>query len=169
MEIVKVYRESLPGVKLIGKRYTNADHDASGTFAGQWGQWFQSGWFDTLKKQCASIPNISDDYIGAIRMSADNGFEYWIGILYAPGSEVPDGFESIEIAAGDIGVCWLYGNEKSGELYSMEASDMSMAALKKQGWNFSENGWFLERYNYPRFTDPDEKGNVILDICAYLM
>ena len=169
MKIVKVYRESIPGVKLIGKRYTDSDRDASGTFSLYWQQWFQQGWFDDLK-QCAGVPDLSGDYIGAIRMTgANGGFEYWIGALCAPGAEVPDGFEAETIAACDLGVCWLYGDDKAGELYSMEASDMAMAALKEQGWGFSEKGWFFERYNHPRFTVPDEAGNVILDIFACLV
>jgi len=49
MEIKKVYKENLPKVKLIGKRYTNADRDESGTFAGHWQQWFREEWFDALK------------------------------------------------------------------------------------------------------------------------
>jgi len=169
MEIVKVYKEKLPDVKLVGKRYTNKERDELGTFARYWQQCFQEGWSDTLK-QCRSIPEVSDDLIGAMRMTGGDGdFEYWIGAFFAPDAEVPDGFESVEIPAGEIGVCWLYGNDKSGELYSMEASDLSMAALNEKGWNFSEKGWFFERYNCPRFTSPDEKGNVILDICAYLV
>ncbi len=169
MKIVKVYRESMPNVKLIGKRYTDSDRDASGTYAGHWQQWFSQGWFDELS-QCASAPNVSGDYIGAMRMTDENGgFEYWIGALCAPGAEVPDGFEAETIAACDLGVCWLYGDDKAGELYSMEASDMAMAALKEQGWGFSEKGWFFERYNHPRFTVPDEAGNVILDIFACLV
>lgn len=169
MEIKRVYRESLPRLKLIGKRYTNADRDASGTFAGQWQQWFDKGWFDALQKGGKSIQLLSNDSLGAMRMTDENGgFEYWIGLFCAPDSAVPEGFEAVEIDAGDIGVCRLYGNDKSGELYSMEASELSMAALKEKGWNFNEDGWFFERYNCPRFTEPDEKGNVILDICAYL-
>ncbi len=169
MEIKKVYRESIPKVKLIGKRYTNADRDSAGTFASYWQQAFQEGWFETLQ-QCAGIPNISEDYIGAMRMTGgDGGFEYWIGVLLDPAARVPEGFQAIEIEAGDLGVCWLYGDEKSGELYSMEATDMSMAALSEKGWRFSDKGWFLERYNNPRFTEPDGKGYVILDICAYLI
>ncbi len=89
--------------------------------------------------------------------------------FFAADAQPPDGFASVEFAAGELGVCWLYGNEKNGELYGMEASELTMAALKKQGMSFAEKGWFLERYNCPRFTDPDEKGNVILDICAYLL
>lgn len=65
-------------------------------------------------------------------------------------------------------MCWLSGNEKNGELYSAEASDLCMAAMVEKGWSFSQKGWFFERYTCPRFTKPDKKGNVILDICAYL-
>jgi len=169
MEIVKVYKEKLPSIKLVGKRYTNKDRDESGTFAQYWQQCVQEGWPDFLK-QCESIPEVSDDLIGAMRMTGDGGdFEYWIGAFLAPGAEVPDGFESVEIPAGEVGVCWLYGNDKNGELYSEEASDLSMAALAEKGWKFSEKGWFFERYNCPRFTASDEKGNVILDICTYLV
>ncbi len=169
MKIVKVYRESMPSVKLIGKRYTDADRDASGTYAGHWQQWFSQGWFDVLTKRCAGVPNVSGDYIGAMRMTGENSFEYWIGALFAPEAMVPEGFEAEDIAACDLGVCWLYGNDKSGELYSMEASDMAMAALKEQGYRYSARGWFFERYNNPRFTKPDTDGNVILDICACLV
>ncbi len=169
MKIVKVYRESIPNVKLIGKRYTASDRDASGTYAGHWHQWFQQGWFDELK-QCASVPNLSNDCVGAMRMTGNgDGFEYWIGALYAVDAEVPEGFEAEDIAACDLGICWLYGNEESGELYSMEASDMTMAALKEQGFSYSERGWFFERYNDSRFNSPDETGNVILDVCACLV
>lgn len=168
MEILKVYRESLPQVKLIGKRYTNDDRDDSGTFARYWQQCFQEGWPDILE-HCKGIPGVSDDLVGAMRMTdAPDGFEYWIGAFLAPDTEVPAGFEAVELPAGEVGVCWLYGNDKNGELYSMEASDRSMAALAEKGWKIAENGWFFERYNCPRFTKPDEKGNVILDIGAYL-
>lgn len=32
MDITKVYKENMPPVKLIGKRYTNEDRDEMGTF-----------------------------------------------------------------------------------------------------------------------------------------
>jgi predicted transcriptional regulator YdeE len=170
MEIKKVYKESIPHVKLIGRRLTNNDRDETGTFARHWQQSFREGWFDILKA-CKGLSGVSDDYLGAMRMTGESGdgFEYWIGMFRAPDAEVPVGFESVEIPAGEVGVCWLYGSDKTGELYSMEASDLSMAALKEQGWDYAETGWFFERYNCPRFTAPDEKGNVILDICAYLI
>ncbi|MCC8022750.1 MAG: hypothetical protein LIO46_03065, partial [Clostridiales bacterium] len=67
-----------------------------------------------------------------------------------------------------LGVCWLSGNDKNGELYSMEASELAMGSFAAQGWKVAEQGWFFERYNMERFTVPDQAGNVILDICACL-
>lgn len=168
MEIVKVYKESMPPVKLIGKRYTNHDRDEDGTFASYWQQCFQEGW-PALLEQGRRIPGVSDDLIGAMRIVGDEGdLEYWIGALLAPDAEPPAGFEAADIPAGELGVCWLYGNEKGGELYGMEASELTMAAIAEKGWSFSETAWFFERYNCPRFTKPDETGHVILDICVYL-
>ena len=168
MKILKVYREHMPSVKLIGKRFQNQDRDEHGTFAAYWQQSFQEGWFDILK-ECKIIPGISEDYLGMMRaLNGMEHFEYWIGAFMAPDSQIPKGFEAADIPEGDVGICWLYGSEKGKELYSEGASNLTMAALKENGMMFSETGWFFERYNCPRFTAPDEQGNVILDIGAYL-
>ena len=169
MEIVKVYKEAVPHVKLVGKRYTNEDRDETGTFARYWQRAFREGWFFALRQGGKCVPGQSDDPLGMMRMVGENGgFEYWIGLFLAPDADIPEGFEGVEIPAGEVGVCWLYGNDKNGELFSEEASNLAMGALAEKGWSFSQDAWFFERYNCPRFTDPDEKGNVILDIGAYL-
>jgi hypothetical protein len=47
-----------------------------------------------------------------------------------------------------------------------------MKKLAKEGYSFlpDENGfqWLFERYGRLRYTNPDEKGNIILDICFYV-
>lgn len=168
VEIVNVYKESFPAVKLVGKCYTNADRDEMGTFACYWQQAYREGWFEKLR-QCKCIPNVSEDDLGVMHVTEQGGgFAYWIGIFLALDAEVPDGFASVELPAGEVGVCWLCGNAENGELYHAKASDRCMEAMLQKGWHFSHNGWFFERYHCPRFTKPDEKGNVILDICAFL-
>ncbi len=169
MEIKKVYKEQMPPLSLIGKRYTDADRDDTGTFARYWQQCFAENWPAALQA-CAPLQNAEQGLVGAMRMTGEaGGFEYWIGLFCAPEAEAPEGFERVTIPAGEVGVCWLYGSDKTGELYGPEASDLSMAALAENGWKFDENGWFFERYNCPRFTQPDAQGNVILDICTYLV
>lgn len=165
-EIINVFKELMPDVKLIGKRYSNEDRDSFGSFSSKWGEWFQNGYFEKLK-QCEGIEKISDDYVGAMRC-VDGRFEYWIGIFMSPNDEAPEDFEAINIDSSQLGVCYVYGNENNGDIYGMEVHNACMEKFKEQNWIVSENNWFVERYNCPRFTTPDEKGNVILDYCAYL-
>lgn len=164
--ILEVKKERLPAVKLIGKRYTDADRGEDGSFAGQWQRWFQSGDFERIEK-CGGLPGLNADYIGAMRMGCA-GFEYWIGMFMAKSDPVPEGFESVEIEAGDLGVCYVYGRDKTAELFGMDVHNDCMALWQEKGWKIRSDGWFLERYNCPRYTVPDEKGNVILDYCAYI-
>lgn len=158
-EILKTFLEEMPDLILVGKRYTDSDRDQYGTFGEKWGQWFGNGWFDLLEK---SGNVFEGSYVGAMRIT-EAGFEYWIGMLLTEAS-VPDGFESVEIPAGNLAVCYLYGNENDGEIYGMH--DECVAAWQEKG--FTPTGWFMERYNCPRFTTPDEEGNVILDYCAWV-
>lgn len=164
--VSKTEREAYPAVKLIGKRYTDADRGPEGSFSAKWDQWFASGWFQALQSR-GGIEKISDDFVGAMRCT-DQGFEYWIGVLMAPGDPVPEDFGSVDLPAGDLAVSYLRGKQGSGELYGMEAYRLTMKAWAEKGWKPKKTAWFLERYNCPRFTTPDENGDVILDYCAYL-
>lgn len=109
-----------------------------------------------------AVSENGDSYIGAMRV-VNGVFEYWIGMFLAADSPVPDGYEYVDIAPLDYAVFWLYGDEKNGELYGIENHNMCLEEICRQGWKMTEDCWCFERYNCPRFTTPDEKGNVILD------
>lgn len=164
-EIIKVYRESLPSLRLIGKRYTDKDRDQYGGFGSKWEEWYEKGYFNVLQDM-RSLPETEDAYIGCMRCT--NEFEYWIGMFFPEHTAVPDGFMHIDIPSGDIGTCWIYGREDNGELYGQEPHEMCISKIKEEGWQIAEDSWFFERYNCPRFTAPDEKGKVILDYCICL-
>jgi len=166
VEIVKTYKEQFPSLQLIGKRYTDEDRQG-GSFGHKWGEWFQNGWFDEIEK-LNPIPANDDAYLGAMRV-ADGKLEYWIGMFFEEGTQPPEGFDYADISAMDAATCWLYGNEHNGELYGMDAHNMAVAAAGAQGLVWKEDGWCFERYNCPRFTTPDDKGNVILDYCIAIV
>ena len=160
VEIRKTYKESFPSLRLIGKKYSDDDRQG-GSFGHKWGEWFQNGWFDEIEK-LGPIAENDDSYLGVMRV-VDGMVEYWIGMFFPAGTEVPSGFESVDIPAFDAAVCWLYGNEQSGELYGLEVHNMVVAEAAKHGFIRKDDDWCFERYNCPRFTAPDDKGNVILD------
>lgn len=160
-QIIKTEVQTMPRVKLIGKRYTDKDRNQYGTFADQWGKWFTNNWFQELKV-CHGLQGVSDDYIGAIRCTG-NGFEYWIGIFMAEDDVAPQGFDEIIIEPTRLFVSYIYGNEQTGEIYGEKMTHECYKNLSEQGYKEAPHAWNFERYNCPRFTQPDDKGNVILD------
>lgn len=170
--IVKCYKQQIPATRFIGKKYGDSDR-VDGMFGKHWGDWFANGWFDVIEKQLdgqslKSVYEDGDAYIGLMRCKEGEPFEYWIGIFMPQGTEVPDGYDSIDFDAAALGVAWIKGPE--AELYGhedecfqrMEQENMHMLPDKAGAW------WFFERYGCPRFTTPDENGHVTLDICAFV-
>lgn len=166
MKIIDVHSEALPVTKLIGRRYTPEDADEHGSYSQKWMQWFDNHWFDCLRGQ-GGIEKVSDDFIGLMRKTS-GGMEYWIGVLMAPSDPVPEGFESLDLPACDLGVCFVYGDGKSNELFGAEAWKLCAKAYSEHGWLMKDDSVYLERYNCPRFTVPDDQGNVVLDLCMVL-
>ena len=165
VEIIKVYRESLPSLRLIGKRYTDSDRGADGGFDNKWGEWFEKEYFAPLER-LGSLPENGDAYIGCMRNLDE--FEYWIGMFFPKDTLVPEGYLFSDIPLGDVGTCWIYGRKDSGELYGQEPHNICMSKVLEAGWQIEKDSWFFERYNCPRFATPDEKGKVILDYCFYI-
>jgi len=152
MEMKNVFTEKIPAFRLIGKKYYMNDD-----WSQKWEEFFQNGWFDILEK---SGGNSEFDYLGMKRIK--NGeLEYWIGMIFPENAEIPRAFEFVDVEELDYVVFWLYG--KSGELTGMSCHEKCLEELKEIERKRKEDNWCIERYNCPRFTTPDEKGNVILD------
>lgn len=172
-EIIKVYKEHLPAVRLIGKWYTDSDRGKDNGFGVKWGEWFEKGWFDQLEK-LGVLQGIEQGYLGCMSYSND-GFKYWIGMFFDADTAVPAGFECADIPEGDVGICWIYGDENADDIYGMH--DACMEKLKEHGMgefrdDFAGESdkwyWFFERYTCPRFTQPDAHGKIIMDYGMYL-
>ena len=169
-EIIKVYKEPIPALRMIGKRYTNADR-RDGNFGHCWGQWFENGWFDVLA--ALGPAKVSDsEHLGFMRCyesEFDSIFEYWIGQFFPPGTVPPEGFGYIDLPAGELAVAWIRSDDDN-EIFSMEyACEKRFQRDGLKWWRDAEGReHFFERYNESRFLTPDADGNVILDYCTYL-
>lgn len=169
-EIIKCYKERLPALRFIGKKYTDKDR-VYGGFGAKWGEWFQNGWFDELEKLGVLSEN-GNAYLGLMKW-AEGSFEYWIGIFFPENTLVPEGYGYVDFIGSDIGTCWIYGFEQNDNIYGMH--DECVAKMMEEGFDFQDDFgdgnkqfWFFERYNCPRFTTPDENGKIILDYCFYI-
>ncbi len=152
VKILEVREESCPAARLIGKRYGEGVN---------WGEWWENDWFSILERN-QSIAFNGDAYLGAVRI-VDGMPERWIGMLFPMDTEVPNGFEYVDIEPLDFAVCYLYGRDGSSQFYTMDTHNMCLKELEKHHLKRKEDDWCFERYNCPRFTTPDESGNVILD------
>ncbi len=168
-EIIKAYKQEVPALRFIGKKYGDEDR-VNGSFGAKWGEWFANGWFETLEN-LASLKDVYEDgdaYVGLMRYKEGEPFQYWIGIFMPDITPVPEGFEYVDFPGSKLGVCWVYGQEH--EVYGHEMS--CAEKLAEAGFEVMKDNndalWPFERYACPRFTTPDEKGNIILDICFYI-
>lgn len=170
-EVIKVYRQNMPAVRFIGKKYGDADR-VDGGFGQQWHAWFEKGWFGVLGPLAQGLPKEvypeNDAFIGLMRWKDGEPFEYWIGIFTPQNTAVPDGFGSLDFQASVLGVCWLRG--QGGDVFGKE--EMCAGKLAEAGNEILPDAagawWFFERYACPRFTEPDAQGFQILDICHYV-
>ena len=164
-EIIKVFRETIPAMRCVGKKYDNFVF---------WEEWWENGWFDLLESNMGGTDKILSiwengaGYIGVERRAEGQPFEYYIGMLTPENTPVPEGFLSIDFANLDLGTCWIYGRED--EVHDTSACAQKITEQGMKIWQ-DENGavWSFENCLCPRFTTPDEDGNVILDYCYFIL
>jgi hypothetical protein len=162
-KIIKVYKQSIPAMRFIGKKYSN--------IGGNWGEWWANSWFDVIEETASGSETVhglyedGDAYLEMKRIKSGESTEYWIGMFTAPDTEVPDGFLYVDFPASNLGVCWLYGGENA--VYGMQTQCLNKILDLEMKLKKDENDarWYIDRYQSPRFTNPDENGNIILDYC----
>ena len=165
-EIIKAYKESIPAMRFIGKKYSGFGH---------WGEWFANCWFDVVETAMGGVESIrklwkdGDGYIGLERRKDGEPFEYWLGMFTPSDTAVPEGFQFIDFPETGLGICWIYGKESETHAMTGKCADK----LASEGIEVAsdKNGaiWSFENCVCPRFTTPDEKGNIILDYCYFIM
>ncbi len=163
-EIIKVFQEEIPPMRFIGKRYDSFGH---------WGEWFANGWFDRIEQAMGGTDRIralwenGGGYIGLERRAEGEPFAYYIGMLTPEQTPVPEGFSVIDFRDVRLGTCWLYGTEKD-----VHKTGDCQQALVEHGMSVWKDGqgavWSFENCVCPRYTTPDENGNVILDYCYFI-
>ncbi|MCL2408476.1 MAG: GyrI-like domain-containing protein [Oscillospiraceae bacterium] len=166
--IVNTYRQSVGAMRFIGKKYTNNDR-VDGHFGAKWDEWRDNNLFDLIEAQITgNLTDTCEDgdaHIGLMREENGNfeNFEYWVGLFTPEQTPVPEGFEYVDFPKSELGVCWIYGKEE--DVFMLEGK--CGEKLQKEGFEITGD-WCFERYACPRFTEPDAKGNIIIDICFYV-
>ncbi len=164
-EIIKTFKEEIPAMRFIGKKYPN--------FGPMWGEWFANGWFDLLEETMGGVDRITaiwengGGYVGLERRADGQPFEYWIGMFTPAGTNVPEGFACIDFSEVKLGTCWIYGKER--EVHDTSRCKNAITAIGLALWTDDNDGvWSFENCTCPRYTTPDEHGNIIMDYCYFV-
>ena len=164
-EIIKVFKEEIPAMRFIGKKYPN--------FGPMWGEWFANGWFNILEEAMGGVENITaiwengGGYVGLERRADGQPFEYWIGMFTTANTTVPDGFSYVDFSEVNLGTCWIYGKEK--EVHNTKTCTGAVFDQGFEIWKYENGGvWSFENCTCPRYTTPDEQGNIIMDYCYFI-
>ncbi len=172
VKVTSLYREHMPALRFIGKRYTPADLNADGLLMDKWNEWFQNGWFNLL----SNLPGLPG-YEGVAHTGYHNGAEtaFWIGMMFSKDTPVPEGFDAADLPAGHVAVCWLRGYRETGELFRPNARNLCLTRIREAGYTMKMDfdgepcKWTFERYHHRRFFIPDDEGRITLDYCVYVV
>lgn len=126
-----------------------------------WGKCFEDGTmavFDQLKDMA-----YDDSYVGWMTDydMASGVFLYIVGMLVKDEIAIPEGFVMRKIEPSCAAVGWIQGQQ--GPDVFASAHDLTQKELENVGHTAEGFGWCMELYNCPRYTTPDERGEIILD------
>ena len=168
-EIIKVYKQAVPAMRFIGINCGSGKHP-------DWGKAWGSDVFGKIERASGgenkshSLYEDANAYIGLYYRNSETGkYDGWVGMFVPVGTEVPESLECMDFAEQNLGVCWIYG--KKDDVYDLISQ--CPEKIKSAGMEIktNKNGKFIcqfERDLCPRFTTPDEKGNIILDYCYFV-
>ena len=136
VQIQAICKETQPALRFIGKRYKGNE-----SIRAKWNLWKENGWFIVLE----GLDNrYGNNYIGAKRI-VDGMLEYWIGMIFFPNANVPDGFEYIDVAEVNLAAFQLRG--KAHKVTSFETHNLCLDELDKNGMTRFEDHWCFECYD----------------------
>jgi len=172
-EIIKTYKQSIPAMRFIGKNYGDSKNTNWGA---NWGNAFETDIFGKIesasggevKSHLAYEDN--DAYLGMYYRNAETGaHDAWVGMFAPPETPVDEGLAYIDFPEQNLGVCWIYG--KQNEVYGMISQCPEKLVTAGMEIKADEHGYVgsFERDQCPRFTTPDENGNIILDYCYFVV
>lgn len=156
VQINPVSNETLPAVRLVGKRYRDDE-----SFSLKWKEWNESAWF-TILADSESL--YSSSYVGAKHI-VNGALEYWIGMICLPNTNVPKAFEYIDIDEVNLAVFHLQG--KAYKLTSFATHNHCLDELNKNGMTRFEDHWCFECFDDISINDigTEKMASMVYKIC----
>ena len=108
---------------------------------------------------------MADVGVLAVGTAEGQAFAYYIGMFAPPDTPVPDGLCGVDFCEAHLGVCWVYGDGS----YDRDACAAHLADAGIEPLRDAQGAvWSFQNCTCPRYTTPDEKGNIIQDYVFYV-
>jgi hypothetical protein len=156
-QIIRCEVITIPETCFIGKHFDGYPN---------WGEAWENSWFEKIEAMGEPSPINDSSY--CVLYGKDNN--HWIGEFMEPGTPAPDGLDTVDIPESRAVLFFIKGQQ--GDCYKTAYNtdvlnnlilqlDLPIPGEKRALKAF-------ERDNCPRFTEPDEDGNLILDYIVFL-
>lgn len=163
-ELIHFEIKELPALKLVGKelRYSrNALMQGDNRIPGLWDQCYAENAFAVLEAQTDCVFDAAHVGVMIDWDRGDGDFSYICGMLMRDDAVVPEGYVSRMLVPTKAAVSWIRGKDVAD--VCAKAHELTEQALQAEGYRNDGMSWCMELYNCPRFTTPDEKGQITLD------
>lgn len=162
-KIIKCEIKELPKLFVVGKELliNMQEHKTNNRMGGFWQDCFADGTLSTLEEQADFV--FEDAYVGFMADwdKVDGNFVYVVGMLLKEGFILPEGFVARELPSQSVAIGWIQGKDTAD--VCAPAHELTEKALTEQGYTSQGMAWCMEYYGCPRFTTPNENGEIILD------
>ena len=171
-KIVKIYKQDIPALRFIGKKYTSENKAPKEVFdkiLENLDNWCWNHAFNAIEKQSntdlRTLYEGGDSFVSLMRKKEGAVIEYRLGIFMPQGTGVPAGYEIIDFPKSELGICRVYGKRNSIIHYDADCRKK----LAEEGIECQENEkWFYQRFNWRGFFEEDKFGKRLLDYCYFL-
>ncbi len=165
-EIKKVFRENIPALRFMGREYDTAE---------MWREWWMNDWVVVVEEAMNGTDEIcrrwenGGGHVALTKTVDGERAGFYLG-MFTPIDTPPieeENFIYIDFDGVDLGTCWLYGERP--DVHDTSACRQAVESAGMTVWKDEEGAeWSFENLMWPRYTDKDENGKVILDYCIFV-
>lgn len=163
--LVKFDIITLPKLYVVGKELRYSDealNTGDNRLPDFWDECYRENIFAPLESQASYVFDSSHVGVFLDWNLGDGDFSYAVGLLMKEGVSVPDNYFIRELPETDVAVGWIKGKFTGRGGYG-SVYDLVTKAMSEHGRSNTKMTWCMEMYNCPRFTEPNEDGDTILD------